>query len=45
MSDIKFKETLEAEKKRINEKRAFKKFKKQLLKLDSSINSFNNKYL
>jgi len=34
-----------AEKKRILEKLAFLKFKKQLLKIDSSLNSFKERYL
>ena len=45
MEKIKFKDIYKAEKERLRQKWAFKKFKKQLLKMDSSLNSFKERYL
>lgn len=45
MEKLKFKEVYETEKERLNQKQSFKKFKRQMAKLDKSINSFNAKYL
>lgn len=45
MSATKFKEIYKAEKQRQSEKQAFRDFKKQLKKLDKSVNTFESKYL
>ena len=45
MGRTKFKDIYKAEKKRILEKLAFLKFKKQLLKLEHDTRNFERKYL
>ena len=45
MAHEKFKELYKAAKTRESEKQAFRQFKKQLKKLDKSVNEFDSKYL
>ena len=45
MEKIKFKDIYRDEKERLRQELSFKKFKKQLLKMDSSLNSFKERHL